>query len=87
PKAQESSPNDQETSPKEQESSPIHISYGVGSSPKTDKQILEMFRENPNITIKEIAERLSITDRAVKKHIAKLKYQGLIAREGSPRNG
>ncbi|MDE4967943.1 helix-turn-helix domain-containing protein, partial [Francisella tularensis] len=52
-----------------------------------DKQILEMFRENPKITIKEISERLSITDRAVKKHIEKLKYQVLIAREGSPRNG
>ncbi|MBK2111674.1 putative DNA binding domain-containing protein [Francisella tularensis subsp. novicida FSC159] len=87
PKEQKSSPKEQESSPKEQESSPINISYGVESSPKTDKQILEMFRENPKITIKEIAERLSITDRAVKKHIEKLKYQGLIAREGSPRNG
>ncbi|MDE4978249.1 winged helix-turn-helix domain-containing protein, partial [Francisella tularensis subsp. holarctica] len=77
----------QESSPKEQESSPINISYGGGSSPKTDKQILEMFRENPKITIQEIAERLSITDRAVKTQIEKLKYQGLIAREGSPRNG
>ncbi|MDE5004914.1 HTH domain-containing protein, partial [Francisella tularensis subsp. holarctica] len=35
----------------------------------------------------EIAERLSITSRAVKNHIEKLIYQGLIAREGSPRNG
>ncbi|MDE4955532.1 ATP-dependent DNA helicase, partial [Francisella tularensis subsp. holarctica] len=65
PKEKECSQKEQESSPKEKQSSPINISYGVGISPKTDKQSLQIFRDNHKITITQIAERLSIRVSAV----------------------
>ena len=42
---------------------------------------------NPRLTIKELAERLGISDRTIKKHIAYLKEVGLIERVGGKTHG
>lgn len=58
------------------------------------KEISESFRrtydaiaENPRLTIKELSEKLGITDRTIKKHIAYLKEEGLIERVGGKTHG
>lgn len=61
------------------------------SSPKdvnqTQKKILEMILENPEITQTAMAEKLDITPRAIKKNIKELVDKGLVEREGSARKG
>ena len=58
------------------------------SSPISPKDtIVAMIRKNPKVTIAEMAERLDIGVRAVKKHIAALEDAKIIDRFGSPRTG
>ncbi len=57
------------------------------SSEKGSEKILELLRENPNMTIAEIAEAISISTRAVEKKIAKLKEKGILIRQGPDRGG
>lgn len=54
----------------------------VKSSVKTDDRILNYFRSNPTGTVKELAEQLTLTTRAVEKHIAALKVEGRLRRTG-----
>ncbi|MDE5877852.1 MAG: winged helix-turn-helix transcriptional regulator [Muribaculaceae bacterium] len=44
-------------------------------------------RENPIVTINELATMLSISDRAVSKHLKKLQNEGIIRRIGADRGG
>ncbi|MDP7023441.1 MAG: winged helix-turn-helix transcriptional regulator [Kiritimatiellia bacterium] len=53
----------------------------------TGSAALSMLQEQPELTIPEIAAALSISTRAVKKQIAKLKEQGLLKRIGPNRGG
>lgn len=46
-----------------------------------------MIKANPNITIKEIAHNLAISNRAINKHIFKLKENNRIRRIGSNYKG
>ena len=55
--------------------------------PEASKRILEMVAQNPSITIEEMADVLRISDRAVKKHIAKLKKEGMLRRVGPAKGG
>ena len=48
------------------------------------KQLIE---ENPHITISELAEKLSISKRAVDKQVAKLKENGIMERIGPDKGG
>jgi ATP-dependent DNA helicase RecG len=57
------------------------------SSLKSSQKILEFISHDPNITIREMASNLGISDRAVKKNIQKLKDQGLLRRVGPARGG
>ncbi len=43
--------------------------------------------ENPLVTINELAIMLSISDRAVSKHLKKLQEEGVIKRIGADRGG
>lgn len=47
---------------------------------KSTLKTKELIEENPYITISELAEKLSISKRAVDKQIAKLKENGIIER-------
>lgn len=57
-----------------------------GSEKSRDKIVREM-RRNPLVTINELAIMLSISDRAVSKHIKKLQEKGIIRRVGADRGG
>ena len=52
-----------------------------------EDKIITMVRENPNITRKEIANRLNMTVDGVKYHIKKMTASGKIKYVGSSRNG
>ena len=54
---------------------------------KTPDKILYLIKNNPQITIKQIAEFLRISDRAVKKWLQKLKKEKKIERVGPAKGG
>ena len=55
----------------------------------TDNQrkILDEIKKDPNITSKQLAELVSISERKIKDNLAKLKQRGLIERVGPDRGG
>ncbi len=57
------------------------------SSQKSSRKILELMRDDPMVTIADLAQSVGITDRAIKKQIEKLKAQGRIRRIGPDRGG
>ena len=54
---------------------------------KSRLKIVELMRENPGITIEELVSQLGLSRSGVNKHIAKLKADGIIEREGSDKSG
>ena len=59
----------------------------VKSSVKSSVKIIELMKENPEISIPEIAKNVNLTSRAVEKSIAKLKKKGLVKRIGGAKGG
>jgi ATP-dependent DNA helicase RecG len=57
------------------------------SSVNTDEKILNFLQNNPTGTIKQIAETLGLTTRAIEKRIAHLKNEKRLQRSGSARKG
>ncbi|MEA3487165.1 MAG: ATP-binding protein, partial [Thermodesulfobacteriota bacterium] len=57
------------------------------SSLKSSLKIVLCMKEDKKITIPEIAERIGITERGVKKQISKLKAEGKITRVGPDKGG
>jgi len=57
------------------------------SSQKGSQKIIELMRNDPKITVANLALRIGITERAVKKQIGKLKAQGRIRRIGPDKGG
>ena len=57
-----------------------------GSKKTRDRIVCEM-KENPLVTINELATMLSISDRAVSKPLKKLQEEGIIRRVGADRGG
>ena len=53
----------------------------------TQQKIVDMIMDNPRITQSAIAEKLSLTTRAVKKSIKELTDKGIIERIGAARGG
>ena len=53
----------------------------------TQTRILELMRNQPRITAKELSEKIGITERSIKNNIKKLKEAGLVERNGADRNG
>ncbi len=54
---------------------------------KTREKILDLIRINPEITVKQMAEEIGITDKGIEWQIAKLKQDGVLDRIGSPKGG
>ena len=50
-------------------------------------EVYALIKQNPRLTIAQMAEALSVSDRTVKKHLSALKEDGLIARTGSNKTG
>jgi len=57
------------------------------SSEKSSDKIIRLISENKYITIKELAENIGISDRAVEKQIEKLKKQEILERVGADKGG
>jgi len=57
------------------------------SARKRWSEVLNLIQENPPISRKELAEKLSINPSAVQKHIQKLKTEGFIKRFDGDRGG
>ena len=71
---------------------PIEESPGSGKSSqkgsqKSSQKIIEIMRNKPEITIAELAQQVGISDRAVKKQIARLKQQNVLRRIGPDKGG
>lgn len=57
------------------------------SSEKSSEKILRIIKFNSQITIKELAEQLKVSTRAIEKNIAKLKTDGFLERIGADKGG
>ena len=56
-------------------------------SVKSSVKIIEMMKENPEITIPMMAESLRLTTRAVEKNVARLQAKGVVKRIGPDKGG
>ena len=63
------------------------VKSSVKSSVNTEDRILTHLKQNPNATINELAQLLSLTTRAIEKQIANLKKDDKLQRVGSARKG
>ena len=54
---------------------------------KSEMAVLELLRDNAQLTRAELARRLALSDSGVKRILAKLKALGLIERLGSNKSG
>ncbi len=55
--------------------------------PKSREKILQLLKVHPNYSARKLAEVIGITPKAVEKHLAKLKAEGVIKREGPDKGG
>ena len=53
----------------------------------TGNRIVEIMRDNPQITISELSKIIGMSNSGIKKNIAKLKEDGVIERVGSDKSG
>ena len=53
----------------------------------TQNRIVEIMRDNPQITISELSKIIGMNNSSIKKNIAKLKEDGVIERVGSDKSG
>ena len=56
-------------------------------SGKTSEKILTLIKENQQITIAELAEKIGVTDRTIERNIQTLKEKQLLRREGGAKGG
>jgi Fic family protein len=63
------------------------VKSSVKSSVNTEDKILDYLNQNPKATIKELANLLDLTTRAIEKQIANLKKANKLSRVGSARKG
>ena len=57
------------------------------SSDKSSEKILALLRRTPELTARELAEKLDLTPRAVEKQIAALRKAGRLNRVGPAKGG
>ena len=55
--------------------------------PKSREKILQLLKAHPNYSARKLAEIIGITPKAIEKHLAKLKAEGVIKREGPDKGG
>lgn len=54
---------------------------------KTEKKIIEVIANNPNITQKELANNLDLSERTIKRNTNTLQEKGILKRVGADKNG
>ena len=75
------------TIPLDDDYSPEQGKSSEKSSEKTSQKILRMIMDDANITIKQMAETLSLSTRAIEKQIAKLREKTLLSCDGTDNGG
>lgn len=69
------------------EETPVKIDENFGTNEKTSVQILELIKNNPKITLQEIAEKTNRSKRAIEMQVKKLRETGVLKRVGATKNG
>ena len=64
---------------------PLNVSINVLL--KREKQIIELIKQNPKITLSKIASICNVSEKTIQRDIAKLKKSGKIKRVGSFKSG
>lgn len=59
----------------------------VANLSETETAVLQFLMDNPEITAKEISEKMGVVSRTVQRHLNSLKKKGYIVREGSNTKG
>lgn len=54
---------------------------------KTEKKVIEFLTENPSLTLIELAEQISVTERTIERTFKSLQEKKMIERIGSKRDG
>lgn len=65
----------------------VYISSDHGGVDTTIDDVLQLIKENPKITRKELSETIGVASSAIQKHINRLKAKGIIRREGGDFGG
>ena len=63
------------------------IRVGGEKKQKSREKIISILEEHPNYSARKLAEVIGITQKAVEKHLSKLKAEGLIRRDGPDKGG
>ena len=63
------------------------IRVGGEKKLKSREKILSILEEHPDYSARKLAEVIGITQKAVEKHLPKLKAEGLIKRDGPDKGG
>ena len=58
-----------------------------GYKVKSREKVVRLLRDNPRMTTRQLADSIGVSDKAIEKHLARLKSDGLLVREGSDRSG
>jgi Fic family protein len=54
---------------------------------KTRERIIKILKDHPDYSARRLAETIGVTSKAIEKHLAKLKADGIIRREGPDKGG
>lgn len=54
---------------------------------KSREKILQILKEHPDYSARKLAEIVGVTPKAIEKHLAKLKAEGCIMRNGPDKGG
>ena len=67
---------------------PIHVLKG---SPRLtfgpQERIIQILKEHPDYSARKLAEIIGVTPKAIEKHLARLKADGIIQRDGPDKGG
>ena len=64
----------------------VHVNVRVNLSSR-QKEILSLLRENPSLTLAELASQLNVNEKTIRRDLTLLRQQGLVLREGSDKKG
>ena len=63
-----------------------NVGLNVGLN-KTEKKVIELLKENPNLTSIELSEKIGVTKRTIERAFKSLQEKNIIERIGSKRDG
>ena len=69
------------------EKTSVENDKNFGIKDKTSVQIIELMKENPSITLQQVAEKIGLSKRAIEMQVKKLREQGKVNRIGATKNG